>query len=201
MEGIAAVRAAAMELLSQTSAIQYIEDIGLKGDSMSYQGPNRRKRQFIDRKHQLRFALSVVLFSFLLPLFFLCLIISPVARLFFEDAQTVQSMARQFMGFTLENWMVFLIALAFVGFSSVLFSHLIFGPMRRFQDILLQKRENPGQTVYCQLRRSDYFHEFSHLLEEVLNVPQPAESSTRLFEEEEAEEEGEAMAVGSVSPR
>ncbi|MDA2937765.1 hypothetical protein MYX75_05825 [Acidobacteria bacterium AH-259-A15] len=74
-----------------------------------------------------------------------------------------------FVVFCLNHWWIVLISLAYIGSCSLLLSHLIFGPMRRFENVLVQKKENPTEPVRCNLRRADYFHKFSKLLEEVLN--------------------------------
>ena len=53
---------------------------------------SQRKYQFIDRKQQVRFALSVALFSLLFPLLFLGLAVSPSLSglLIGEDAARIQ---------------------------------------------------------------------------------------------------------------
>ncbi len=132
---------------------------------------SQRKYQFIDRKQQVRFAISVALFSMLFPLFFLGLAVSPaLSRLLIgEDAANVQPLLDQFINFCFSHWWLALLSLAFVSVASILFSHLIFGPMRRFEIVLKQKKEFPDEPVFCQLRKGDYFHDFSKLFDEVLN--------------------------------
>ncbi len=147
---------------------------------------SQRKKQFIDRKQQVRFAVSVALFSLLFPLLFLGLAVSPSlsSLLIGEDAVSIQPMLDQFIDFSFRHWWLALLSLAFVSVASILFSHLIFGPMRRFEIALKQKKEFPDEPVFCQLRKGDYFHEFSRLLGEVLNRLQVTEPSLKGREEQ-----------------
>ncbi|MDA2924083.1 hypothetical protein MYX65_05400 [Acidobacteria bacterium AH-259-L09] len=151
-------------------------------------GKGRRTHRFIDKKQQLRFAVIVVFVSWLFPLFFLCLAMSPL--FIGGDAQNVQPLLWEFIDFCFDHWWVVLIALVFIGLCSVLLSHLMFGPMRRFENVLLQKKENPLETVNCNLRRSDYFHDFSKLLEEVLNELQAVEAPAQVGANKDAEAYG-----------
>ena len=113
----------------------------------------------------------LVLLAWFFHLCFLGLALSPAYGPFLigEDAEDVQPMLWNFVVFCLNHWWIVLISLAYIGSCSLLLSHLIFGPMRRFENVLVQKRENPTEPVRCNLRRADYFHKFSKLLEEVLN--------------------------------
>ncbi len=150
---------------------------------------SQRKYQFIDRKQQVRFAISVALFSLLFHLLFLGLAVSPsLSSLFIgEDAASIQPMLDQFIDFSFRHWWLALLSLAFVSVASILFSHLIFGPMRRFEIALKQKKESPDEPVFCQVRKGDYFHEFSWLLGEVLNRQQTTETSLKSTEEQVVE--------------
>ncbi len=152
---------------------------------------SQRKHHFIDRKQQVRFAISVALFSLLFPLLFLGLAVSPsLSRLLIgEEAARVQPLLEQFIDFSFGYWWVPLLALVFVSIASILFSHLIFGPMRRFEIALKQKKEFPDQPVFCQLRKGDYFQEFSKLLDEVLNRPQTTETPPKSTDEQVPETE------------
>ncbi len=147
---------------------------------------SQRKHQFIDRKQQVRFAISVMLFSLLFPLLFLGLAVSPAfsSLLIGEDAASLQPMLDQFIDFTFRHWWLALLSLVFVSVASILFSHLIFGPMRRFEIALKQKKEFPDEPVFCQLRKGDYFHEFSRLFDEVLNRLQATETPLKGTEEQ-----------------
>ncbi len=150
---------------------------------------SQRKYQFIDRKQQVRFAISVALFSLLFPLLFLALAISPsLSRLLIgEDAAKVQPLLDQFIDFCFSYWWLALLSLAFVSVASILFSHLIFGPMRRFEIVLKQKKEFPDEPVFCQLRKGDYFHDFSRLFDEVLNRLQTTKTPLKAAEEQTLE--------------
>ncbi|MCZ6484172.1 MAG: hypothetical protein O6826_00555 [Acidobacteria bacterium] len=153
---------------------------------------NKRKIQFIDRKQQVRFAISVAFFSLLFPLLFMGLAVSPAlsALLLGDDAAGIQPLIGEFLIFCLRYWWLALLSLLFLSMASVLFSHLIFGPMRRFEIVLKQKRENPDEIVVCNLRKGDYFHDFAKLFEEVLNelrgIDYPLQSTAK--EEVEPEE-------------
>ena len=147
---------------------------------------SQRKYQFIDRKQQVRFALSVALFSLLFPLLFLGLAVSPSLSglLIGQDAARIQPMLDQFIDFSVRHWWLALLSLVFVSVASILFSHLIFGPMRRFEIALTQKKKFPGEPVFCQLRKGDYFQEFSWLFGEVLNGLQAAETPLKDTDEQ-----------------
>jgi len=89
--------------------------------------------------------------------------------------------------------MVMLLAAVLVGYVSVLFSYRVFGPLYRFETALLQKRSNPKELVQCTLRKRDYFHQFSWLLEGVLNDLGPTEGGGQEQETEQAEVEDEPV--------
>ena len=93
-------------------------------------------------------------------------------------------MLDQFIDFSVRHWWLALLSLVFVSVASILFSHLIFGPMRRFEIALTQKKEFPDEPVFCQLRKGDYFHEFSWLFGEVLNGLKATETSLRSTKEQ-----------------
>ena len=137
----------------------------------------KRKYQFIDKKGQLRFAVTVAFFSLCFPLFLICLIASPSISLLLmgEEAADVQPILWEILEFFMYHWWVVLIGLIFIGLTSILFSHQIFGPIRRFENAVVQKKFNPSERVYCSLRWGDYFRDFSVLLEEVLNKCQMPE--------------------------
>jgi hypothetical protein len=138
----------------------------------------KRRYRFIDRKQQVRFAVSAGLFSFLIPLLFLGLTAFPTLSDLFlrDDAVHVHPLFTQLVDFCFRHWSLVLLYLLFISLASILFSHLIFGPMRRFEMVLAQKKENPGERVVCNLRKGDYFHSFSKRLEEALNERQVAEN-------------------------
>ena len=156
---------------------------------------SQRKYQFIDRKQQVRFAISVALFSLLFPLLFLGLAVSPSPSglLIGEDAANIQPLLDQFIDFSFRHWWLALLCLMFVSVASILFSHLIFGPMRRFEIVLKQKNEFPDEPVFCQLRKGDYFHEFSRLFDKVLNRLQAAQTPLKSMDEQ-------ALETGEIHP-
>jgi len=151
----------------------------------------KRKIQFVDRKQQVRFAITVAFFSLLFPVLFLGLSISPALSALFigEDAAGIQPMMGEFLMFCIRHWWVALLSLLFIAMTSVLFSHLIFGPMRRFEIVLKHKREYPDEIVVCNLRQGDYFHDFSKLFEEVLNELQAVKFPLQSTAKEELEPE------------
>ncbi len=152
---------------------------------MRYEG--RRQSRFINKKQQIRFALELAVYALLLPLFFLAISLAgPIADLIL-GRNTAQPLVNTVLAFCLDRWWALLIALAFVVSFSVLFSHRIFGPMRSFENALLQKKLHPTKPVNCTLRSDDYFHEFSQHLEGYLNDSQSFESPGQIMEKELAE--------------
>ena len=137
-----------------------------------------RKLKFIDKKQQLRFARELALYAMLFPLFFLVLSLAdPIVNSFMgrhtEEILPLYSL----LAFCTEHWWEFLLTLGLVGFISILFSHRLVGPIRRFENALIQKTENPAEPVNCRLRPKDYFQEFSQRLDEFLNAPQTLANS------------------------
>ena len=137
-----------------------------------------RKLKFIDKKQQLRFAMELALYAMLFPMFFLVLSLAdPIANSFMgrhtEEILPLYSL----LAFCTEHWWEFLLTLGLVGFISILFSHRLVGPIRRFENALIQKAENPQEPVNCRLRPKDYFQEFSQRLHEFLNAPQTLANS------------------------
>ena len=86
-----------------------------------------------------------------------------------KNSGAVKPILLDFFRIAIDHWWVLAIALGFVAYFSVLFSHRIFGPIRRFENLLLKKRDDPSAIVRCNLRTADYFQDFSHLFEQVLN--------------------------------
>ena len=130
-----------------------------------------RKQRFIDKKQQLRFAGELALYMMLFPLFFLILSLAdPVVNSFMGKHTEGILPLYSLLAFCLEHWWEFLLALGLVGLISILFSHRIVGPMRRFENALAQKTEHPTEPVNCRLRSKDYFQEFSRHLDKFLNT-------------------------------
>ena len=90
-------------------------------------------------------------------------------RLMGKDTEELQPLY-SLLSFCIEHWWEFLAALALVGFISILFSHRIVGPIRRFENALIQKTEHPTEPVNCRVRSDDYFQEFSRNLDQFLNT-------------------------------
>ncbi|MCZ6878254.1 MAG: hypothetical protein O7G29_08940 [Acidobacteria bacterium] len=132
-----------------------------------------RKLKFIDKQQQLRFAMELALYAILFPLFFLILSLADpiVNSLMGKHTEKILPLY-SLLAFCTEHWWEFLLALGLVGWISILFSHRIVGPIRRFENALIQKTENPAEPVNCRLRSKDYFREFSQRLHEFLNAPQ-----------------------------
>ncbi len=144
-----------------------------------------RKRKFIDKKQQLRFALELVLYAMLFPMWFLLLsLAAAIANSFMgKHTERIQPLYELFV-FCTGHWWEFLVALAMVIGISIFFSHKIVGPIHRFESALIQKTKNPTEPVNCRLRSTDYFQDFSQRLHEFLNRPQAlagsgAEGSTQ----------------------
>ncbi len=132
-----------------------------------------RKQKFIDKKQQLRFALELVLYAMLFPMWFLLLSLAAAIANSFMGKHTdrIQPLYELFV-FCTGHWWEFLVALVMVSGVSIFFSHRLVGPIHRFESALIQKTENPKEPVNCRLRSTDYFQDFSHRLHEFLNAPQ-----------------------------
>jgi type II secretory pathway component PulF len=160
----------------------------------------KRKYKFIDKRQQVRFAVDVALHSLLFPIFFLILTILPPfsTMLMGESSDDVKPILLDFFRIAIDHWWILAIALGFVAYFSVLFSHRIFGPIRRFENLLLKKRDDPSSIVRCNLRTADYFQDFSHLFEQVLNRELAEGSSQEVVaasQEEAASEEAASEEV------
>ena len=133
----------------------------------------RRFRKLIDKQQQLRFALELVLYSMLLPMYFLILSLAAaiVNSFIGKPTERMQPLDR-LVGFCLEHQWEFLVAFVMISCTSILFSHRMVGPVHRFERALIQKTENPTEPVNCKLRSKDYFQDFSKRFQEFLNAPQ-----------------------------
>lgn len=146
-----------------------------------------RKKKFIDKQQQLRFALELIFYALLFPIFFLLLsVASAIAESFIymgTDMYELQPLYALFV-FCAEHWWQFAAALGMVSGISILFSHKIVGPIHRFEKALIQKTENPSEPVHCKVRSTDYFQEFAQRLDEFLNAPQVSEGSAQSHDPE-----------------
>ncbi len=132
-----------------------------------------RTQKFIDSKQQLRFALELVLYALLFPMWFLLLsLAAAVANSYMGTHEEKMNPLLELLAFCTGHWWEFLIALAMISGVSIFFSHKIVGPIHRFENALIQKTENPTEPVSCRLRKTDYFQDFSRRLHEFLNAPQ-----------------------------
>ncbi|MDA2929183.1 hypothetical protein MYX84_04405 [Acidobacteria bacterium AH-259-O06] len=147
---------------------------------------SRRRLRFID-KHQVRFAVEIGLYALLFPLVFLITSIAAHFSIWLigVDAEIIHPLLRGFLGFCISHWWGVLLALGFVSYISVWFSHKIFGPLRRFENALAQKKKHPAEPVQCRLRGGDYFHEFAKLFEEFLNESRPVEGAGQIMEKKD----------------
>ena len=162
---------------------------------------NRRKHHYIDKKQQNRFALEVALHALLFPVLFLVLtmVSTTSALLVGEQWENVQPLLNNFLGFSLTHWWVIVLALANVAYASILFSHRIFGPVCRLEQALMERKLNPEEPVRCGLRKGDYLHEFSALLEEVLNDGEAVRDMQKVSAPRQLEVESEKLTASPVA--
>ncbi len=132
-----------------------------------------RTQKIIDKKQQFRFALELVLYAMLFPMWFLLLSLAAAIAnsLMGKHTERIQPLYELYV-FCTGHWWEFLVALAMIIGISIFFSHKIVGPIHRFENALIQKTENPTEPVNCRLRKTDYFQDFSQRLHEFLNAPQ-----------------------------
>ena len=137
-----------------------------------------RKLKFIDKKQQLRFAMELALYAMLFPLFFLVLSLAdPIANSLMGKHTEKILPLYSLLAFCTEHWWKFILTLGLLGIISILFSHRLVGPIRRFENALVQNTANPAEPVNCRLRPKDYFQEFSQRLHEFLNEPETTAGS------------------------
>ncbi len=147
-----------------------------------------RQSKLIDRKQQVRFALELTIYAMLFPLLFVVIsLIYPIAKQLIGVATEELEPLNAMLAYCLEYWWALFVALALVGFISVLFSHRIFGPMSSFEQALLQKTLHPTEPVDPRLRSEDYFHDFSDHLTAFLNGLQEVGSPGQIMEKEQVE--------------
>ena len=133
----------------------------------------KRKRRFIDKKQQLRFAIEITLYSLIVPLVFLIVAAGDHFSTWMlgGNEESIHPLLREVLTLFISYWWGALLAVGAVAYISVWFSHKIFGPIYRFESCLERKRSNPQERVSCQLRRKDYFQDFSKTLESFINGP------------------------------
>lgn len=136
-------------------------------------GQEKRRVQFVDRRQQVRFALILVFYALLYPIIFSFLTLVPPFSTMLTDPIKVEPLLRQFVGFNLSHWWIGLVTLALIGCLSVVFSHQIFGPMKRCERLLRQRLAGVSEGENLRLRKGDYFQELATLIERALQEDRP----------------------------
>ena len=129
----------------------------------------RRSSKVINLKQQAFFAAMLVSYAVMAIIVF-SMLSNPLYSENRSYGFIYPSILGEMIAYAWDHWVAVLTSLVFMTFCALLFSHQIFGPMRRFENVLLQKMDNPAEPVHCHIRRADYFKRFSKLLEEVLNL-------------------------------
>ncbi len=129
----------------------------------------RRKSTVINLKQQAFFSAMLVSYAVLAIIVF-SMLSNPLYSENSSYGFIYPSILGEMVKYGWDHWATVLTTLVFMTFCALLFSHQIFGPMRRFENALLQKMNNPTEPVHCHVRRADYFKRFAKLLEEVLNL-------------------------------
>ncbi len=139
----------------------------------------RRRALFVDAKQQLWFALTLFLYAIMAIVLFLRVTLLPDASLVENPVgeSFLPLILQDFLGLCIQNSWSMLFTLMFLACCAVLFSQQIFGPIRRFENAMVEKNENSAEIVHCGLRRTDYFQRFSIFLDEFLNKSEAAEES------------------------
>ena len=129
----------------------------------------RRKSTVINLKQQAFFSAMLVSYAVLAIIVF-SMLSNPMYSEHIRYGFNYPSVLGEMIAYGWDHWVAVLTTLVFMTCCALLFSHQIFGPMRRFENALLQKMNNPAEPVHCHVRRADYFKRFAKLLEEVLNL-------------------------------
>ena len=130
----------------------------------------RRKKKFVDRKQQTRYAIEVMLIVVTFPILFYVLVcVPPFSIIFFgKNAETMSALYINQLQIIKSAWIPLTFCFCYVGLLSVLFSHKIFGPIFRLSQALKAKVEGK-KDIYCGLRKGDYFEDFADLVDKVVN--------------------------------
>jgi len=146
----------------------------------------KRSHSVVDWRQQGLFALTLVVYSFTTLFIFLWVTFIEDPAIFenVQDGLFLPPAMRELMSLATANWWTIPLVLVFAVFGALLFSHQIFGPMRRFETTLLTKWKNPEVPAYCSLRKSDYFQSFSTLLQDVLNRSKFPQTSKETLQQE-----------------
>ena len=107
----------------------------------------KRKRRFIDKKQQVRFAIEITLYSLIVPVAILLL----AAGDYFSTSmlggteESIHPLLREVLTLFSHYWWGAILAVVAIAYVSIWFSHKIFGPIHRFEISLEQKRSNPQE--------------------------------------------------------
>ena len=140
---------------------------------------------------QLRFGITIGIYCLIFAMFFVCLASYPPVfeRLVGGSDEMVryhQTLLLEFTGFIMSHWWIPLLGSLLMGLASIVYSYRIFASMRRLEEALRQRQKDPFCKVDLRLRKGEYFHQFSTLLEEVLNAPVPPGPPLRQVQEDES---------------
>ena len=140
---------------------------------MPNEKPRKRKRRFIDKKQQIRFAIEITVYSLLVPMAFLILAAAEHFSTWMlgGSEESIHPLLREILALFLQHWWGAILAVGVVAYVSIWFSHKIFGPIYRFELSLERKKSHPQEQVSCRLRKNDYFRDFSTTLEDFINRP------------------------------
>ncbi len=157
----------------------------------------KRKRRFIDKKQQLRFAIEITLYSLTIPLVLLTLAAADHFSTWMlgGNEESIHPLLREVLAHFLTYWWGAVLTVVAIAYVSIWFSHKIFGPMIRFERSLREKRANPQEWASCRLRRADYFQDFAQTLENFINET-PAEDMQPLEPTAAGEDEEDPVSPG-----
>ena len=125
------------------------------------------------------FALTLFLYALMSIILFLWITLLPDSSLVENPVGVffLPLILQQFLALCIDHlWGVFF-SFLFLASCALIFSHQIFGPIRRFEITMRKKRDSPSERVACGLRRTDYFQKFAKFLDTFLNEPEAVDDS------------------------
>lgn len=124
-----------------------------------------RRRVFIDPRAQLKFCIDLILHALALPLLVVVLLsVEPFSRLLTRgNHEASRAIVLQFVQVCIGNWWIVVLALVVLGFSGILFSHKMFGPIYGCTNNL-RRIMNGDRDVHIGTRAGSYFKEFVETL-------------------------------------
>jgi type II secretory pathway component PulF len=130
----------------------------------------RRRKQFIDRKQQTRFAFEILFIVILFPFLFYTLVIIPPfsTMLLGKSAESLSVLFENQLNMIGSVWWVVVFILVYIALLSVWMSHRIFGPIYRLSQAVKAKLRGE-EKIHCKLRKGDYFVDFASELEQLIN--------------------------------